>query len=144
MHLFINSATHPFPPDLHNIINHKRLELGSWNFERMFTPPNVSCVTCHVSRVTYHVSRVTCPVSHVTCHVFFWTKWWSLSVEGLLSTGPTPSTFHTNNQLHGETDERDFAKGRRWKPYMKYIEKTCFRLFLRIYWTNKVHLAILA
>ena len=46
---------------------------------------NVSCVTCHVS-------HVTCHVSHVMCH-FFWTKWWSLSVEGLLSTGPTPSSF---------------------------------------------------
>ena len=66
----------------------------------MFTPPkhvtcNVSCVTCHVSRVTCHVSRVTCHMSRVTCHIFFcffWTKWWSLSVEGLLSTGPTPSS----------------------------------------------------
>ena len=26
----------------------------------MFTPPNVSRVTCHVSRVTCHMSRVTC------------------------------------------------------------------------------------
>ena len=64
----------------------------------------VSCVTCHVSHVTCHMSRVTCHVSHVTCHMsratchfffffFFWTKRWSLSVEGLLSTGPTPSSF---------------------------------------------------
>ena len=37
----------------------------------MFTPPNVSRVTCHVSHVTCHVSRVTCHVSHVTCHIFF-------------------------------------------------------------------------
>ena len=42
------------------------------------------------------------PVSHVTCQmsqllllfIFFRTKWWSLSVEGLLSTGPTPSSLH--------------------------------------------------
>ena len=63
---------------------------------------HVSYVTCHVSCVTCHVSRVTCHVSHVTCHVsrvtcfffcFFWIKWSSLSVEGLLSTGPTPSSF---------------------------------------------------
>ena len=71
---------------------------------------HVSCVMCHVSRVTCHVSRVTCHVSHVTCHVsqlffvfvflsFFFIekklkKWWSLSVEGLLSTGPTPSSYN--------------------------------------------------
>ena len=55
----------------------------------MFTPPNVSCVTCHMSRVTCHVSRVTCHMSLF----FFQTKWWSLSVEGLLSTGPTPSSL---------------------------------------------------
>ena len=35
------------------------------------------------------------------------------------------------------------TKGRRWKPYIKYIEKTCFRLFLLIWWANKVHLAIM-
>ena len=63
----------------------------------MFTPPNMSRVTCHVSRrVSCHMSRrVTCHVSHVTCNFFFccfWTKWWSLSVQGLLSTGPTPSS----------------------------------------------------
>ena len=32
------------------------------------------------------------------CHFFsssfFWTKWWSLSMEGLLSTGPTPSSLY--------------------------------------------------
>ena len=63
---------------------------------------HVSRVICHVSRVTCHMSRVTCHVSHVTCHFFiffffffflifffffFRTKWWSLSVEGLSSTG---------------------------------------------------------
>ena len=73
----------------------------------MFTPPNMSRVTCHVSRVTCHVSRVTCHVSRVTCHMsffffffFFLTKWSSLSVEGLLSTGPTPSSlFQLRNDL---------------------------------------------
>ena len=59
----------------------------------------MSHVMCHVSR---HMSRVTCHMSRVTCHmsqfylfIFFFsrTKWWSLSVEGLLSTGPTPSSF---------------------------------------------------
>ena len=49
------------------------------------------------------MSRVTtCHVSRVTCHIyiyiyifFFFTKWWSLLVEGLLSTGPTPSSLLT-------------------------------------------------
>ena len=79
----------------------------------MFTPPNVSHVTCHVARGTCHVSRATCHVSRVTCHVshvtyqkkkltfnflFFYVKkigqiGGASSVEGLLSTGPTPSSF---------------------------------------------------
>ena len=65
------SVSHPFPPVLHNIINHKREELGSLNFERMFTPPNMSmsCVMCHVSYVMCHMTCVTCHVSHVTCHM---------------------------------------------------------------------------
>ena len=77
-------------------MNSKTLEIGSWHFERMFTPHNMSYVTCHMSRVTCHVSCVACHVSNVICHFshiyFFQTKWWSLSVEGLLSTGPTPSS----------------------------------------------------
>ena len=68
----------------------------------MFTPHYVSHVTCHMSHVSCHVSGVMCQVSCVRCHVslfsFFFsssflTKWWSLSGEGLLSTGPTPSSF---------------------------------------------------
>ena len=47
-------------------------------------------VMCHMSCVTRDMSRVTCHMSHVTsrCHM------WSLSVEGLLSTGPTSSSFY--------------------------------------------------
>ena len=68
---------------------------------------HVSCVTCHMSHVTCHMSHVMCHMSHVTCHVSHvtchlsqlkkkkWTKWWSLWVEGLLSTGHTPSSFTT-------------------------------------------------
>ena len=58
---------------------------------------HVSHVTCRMPCVTYHVSHVTCHMSNVTCeekkedkNVI---KWWSQSVEGLLSTGPTPSSF---------------------------------------------------
>ena len=43
-----------------------------------------------MSRVTCHMSRVTC----VKKKLKKWTKLWSLSVEGLLSTGPTPSSFY--------------------------------------------------
>ena len=50
-------------------ISSKPKELGSWNFERIFIPHCVSCVTCHLSHVTCHLSRVTCPVSPVTCHL---------------------------------------------------------------------------
>ena len=60
--------------------------------EKMFTPQNMSHVTCHVSRVTCHVSHVTC---HILLFLFFFrTKWWSLSGEGLLSTGPKPSSLN--------------------------------------------------
>ena len=52
------------------------------------------CVTCHVSHVMCHMSHFTCHVSHVNFFLFFFlTKWWILSVEGLLSMGPTPSSF---------------------------------------------------
>ena len=55
----------------------------------------MSHVTCRMSCVMCHVSRVTCHMSHVTClmSIFFVLKWWSLLVEGLLSTGPTPSSL---------------------------------------------------
>ena len=48
---------------------------------------------CHVSRVTCHVSRVMCHNFFSLFLLFFRTMWWSLSVEGLLSTGPTPSSY---------------------------------------------------
>ena len=49
---------------------------------------------CHMSRVTCHMSRVTCHMSCVTCQFFFLIKWWSLSVEGLSSTGLPCLVFH--------------------------------------------------
>ena len=47
----------------------------------MFTPQNMSHVTCHVSNVMCHVSHVTCHVSHVTFFFFFCGQsgeayWW--------------------------------------------------------------------
>ena len=48
----INLAGCLFPPNLQPIINPKPIELGSWNFERMFTSNYVSQVRCQVSGVT--------------------------------------------------------------------------------------------
>ena len=79
-----------------------------------------SCVMCHMSSVTFHLSPVMCHLSPVTCQkrfkvfftfkkfkVYFFlfilqrilTKWGSYSVEGLLSTGHTPSSFKCNKVL---------------------------------------------
>ena len=55
IHSFIHWLSHPFPPNLQDIINPKPLELGSWNFACMFT--------------LYHVLYVTCQVSGVRCHM---------------------------------------------------------------------------
>ena len=70
-------------------------------------------VMCHVSGVRFHLWSVKCHLSHVKIFFFtlkkYWfffghkqnlTKWWSWSVEGLLSTGPNPSSFFSisNNQ----------------------------------------------
>ena len=62
-------------------------ELKFW--ENVHHPQHV---TCHVSCVLCHISRVT---SHMSCFFVFFTNRWSLLVEGLLSTGPTPSSFDT-------------------------------------------------
>ena len=48
-----------------------------------------------MSRVTCHMSRVTCHMAHF----FFLTMWWSLLGEGLLSTGPTLSSFFLYNLI---------------------------------------------
>ena len=68
----------------------------------MFNACHMSCVMCHLSRVscvTCHVSCVTCPLSRVTWHlvVFFFSPntLVEVKVEGLLSTGPTPSCYVT-------------------------------------------------
>ena len=91
----INSLTDGLWKYLQCTFNLKPYELGSWNFEWKFTSPNLSRVICHVSPVTCHMSRVTYHMSHVMCNLFIFfsfTKCWSLSVEGLLSTRPTSSS----------------------------------------------------
>ena len=71
---------------------------------------HVSHVTCHLSPVTCHLSPVNCHLSHVNffLHYYkkkwhykkYWSKWWSLLVEGLLSTGPTPSSLFLFNSKY--------------------------------------------
>ena len=45
--------SHPFFQNLPDNVCPKLEKLGSWSFERMFTPHHVPNVTCHVSCVTY-------------------------------------------------------------------------------------------
>ena len=51
----------------------------------------------HMSGVTCNVAHVMCHMSGVMCHhflfLFFFNKWCSQSVEGLLSMRPTPSSL---------------------------------------------------
>ena len=71
-----------------------------------------------MSHVTCYMSHVTCHMSHVICHniffyfiFFFRTKWWTLSMEGLLSTGPTPSSLVWWNTSVEETSKSDSYDG---------------------------------
>ena len=68
----------------------------------MVTQYHLSHVMCHVSRLMCHVSPIIC---HLSSKFIFlkkkkkimqqqkWIKGWSYSIEGLLSTGPTPSSL---------------------------------------------------
>ena len=56
----------------------------------------------HVSHVTYHVSYVTCLFFIFIYYSFFLAKWWSYLVEGLLSKGPTPSSFSSFQCINEE------------------------------------------
>ena len=53
--------------------------LGTWNIDRIFIPPCVSCDTCPMSCVSCHVSGVrsvvTCHVSHVTSNSITIRAW---------------------------------------------------------------------
>ena len=62
---------------------------------------HVSSITCQMSHFTCRLSCFTFQVSHVTCFFLFFSfrKWWSQFVEGLLSMGPTPSSFQTFSYL---------------------------------------------
>ena len=94
----------------------------------MFTPPNMSRVMCHVSRVTCHMSRVTCHMSPVTIFFilfifflifFFRTKWLGYSVEGLLSTEPTPSSLIINTWYSASWQCQGDSRKRKVEPYKR-------------------------
>ena len=99
----IHSLTDPLWTYLQQTYTPKLQDLESWHLEWRFTYP----LTCHVSCVTCHVLRVTCHMSGVRCHVSlffffsssFFTKLWSYSVEGLSSTGLTPSSLYSEYYL---------------------------------------------
>ena len=125
-----------FSSYLQDIINPKSLELGSC-FERMFTPRHVSHVICQVSRVTCQVSGVMCQVSSVRCQIIKkkkkMKKWWSSSVEGLLSTGPTPSSFLRYPQESTHLPDPSFSKiAITLEPVMRYGCSSRFRISYEI------------
>ena len=66
---FVKWHSHPFPPNLQNINAPKLLDLGTWNFETMFTTSCLSRVMCHMTCFTCHMTCFTCHMSHVTCQV---------------------------------------------------------------------------
>ena len=49
----IDRVIDPFPPDLQITFPPKLKELESWNFDRMFTPHQVSHVRCQVSHILF-------------------------------------------------------------------------------------------
>ena len=55
----INWWSHPYPPNLQNIITPIPLELRTWNFYPTFAVLNVSCVLCHMPHVNCHVLHIT-------------------------------------------------------------------------------------
>ena len=56
----------------------------------MFSPSNMSHITCHMSCVTCHMSCVMCHMSCVTCHLFIYIcfrrdkrcYWWRVCYQG--------------------------------------------------------------
>ena len=88
-YLLTNSLSQPFPPNLQNIINTKRQSQRPEIMRQCLPLPDCN------------MSHVTCHISHVTSQIFFCgggvTQWCSQLLEGLLSTGPIPSSFTTKN-----------------------------------------------
>ena len=69
----LNWVGHPSVQNLQDTVYPKPKELGSWNCEKMFTPPpmcHMSQVMCQMSGLRYQVSGVGGQVSGVRCHFF--------------------------------------------------------------------------
>ena len=76
--------------NLQNSFMAKPLELGSWNFYKRSTSPNLSCVMCHVLQVWCHM---WCVMSFVNM--------WVLTLD---SWHLKPDTWHVSCDRLGEVD----------------------------------------
>ena len=84
---------------------------------RECSPHLVSHVTCHMSHVTCHLSHVTCQQKKVSLRI----KLLSLLMEGLLSTGPSPSSLSLTRHYFGK---------------MFWLVSTCGCLFCLLYFPS--------
>ena len=82
-------------------------ELNSWNFERMFTPHQVSHVICHMS-------HAMCLLSHF--YLFLLTKLFCLYMKGQLSRG-LPRLVSSSKWLN------KIWLFKYWKHHMEQIKK---------------------
>ena len=93
---FIQSLSNSFVQNLQATVYPKLEDLGTWSFERLFTPYNVSHVTCHMSGVMCQVSGVKCQGSCVLCQIKF--CWFDKFVElvgwGSVINEAYPVLFH--------------------------------------------------
>ena len=79
-HLLDNLFSHPFPPNLQNIINHK----AARELKFLNNVHHPMCVMCHMSLVTCHVSHVIYRMSHVTLFFFLHIgldSWWRVCYQ---------------------------------------------------------------
>ena len=72
--LLIEWVIHPLLKYFQYTIILKPEKVASWNFERRFTSPNLSCVMCHVS-------NVTCKVSHIRRKKSGGASWWRVCYQ---------------------------------------------------------------
>ena len=63
---------------------------------------------------THHMLHFMCRVSCVTCYYFF--MWSSYFVEGLLSTGPTPSNFFKSGQFNKPVYKQQYLANK-WQGF---------------------------
>ena len=90
---FIHWLSHPFFQNLPDTVSPKLKKLGSWHFERMFTPSMwyMSCAKCYMSHVMCHKSYVKCQVSQF---FFFYKVLELLGEESVDNVGVPHPVFH--------------------------------------------------